>query len=219
MRRIDYKKWLMLTALLLSLTSVGKLQAQDYYVPNGYNGYYDYDHRVIERKVVKCTENYQDLWNGCYVKVNGNYSYVYDGSDRILYGTDIWLMPSGWYVVSYDNDKTERLVDANGDYYGTWGYDIRSFWTGLYDVYIGGYWKLYDAYGNYQGVYSDDPILVFWNGYYSYHLNGYEYVADENGDRVSGLYGDNITLMNNGNFRCQRGDYYYIYDKYGNRVD
>lgn len=217
MKRIDSKKWLMLTVLML-LTSVGQLQAQDYYVPDGYTGYYDYDHRVVIRSTIKCTEHYQDLWNGCYVKTSGDYVYIYDGSDRVVYGTDVWLDHNGWYIVSTDGDNTERLLDEDGDYHGTWGYDIRPMWTGMYQCLLGGYWKLYDAYGNYQGVYSDEPIQIFWNGYYSYHLGSYEYVADENGDRVNGIYGDYISLMNNGNFRCQRGDYYYMYDTDGYRV-
>jgi hypothetical protein len=76
------------------------MQAQ-YVVSDKYDLWFeDSGYEVTTRKSVSCTDNYQDLWNGCYVKTSGRTIYIYRGSSSILYGDDVTLLNDGrWKCV------------------------------------------------------------------------------------------------------------------------
>lgn len=208
----------LMLALLLPANGLFAQEYYDYYVPPGYNAHYDYDHQVLQRKMIYCDEDYMDLWNGNYVRIINGYAYIYNqNNSRILYGKDVRLVSSGCYWVNYGDDIW-KLYDADGDYTGLWGYDFITLWNGNYEIYVGGYWKLHDSNYNYMGVYSSESIELCWNGYYIYKVGYSQYrVVDEDGDYV-GIWGDKISLMHNGNFRAISGNTSYIYDKRGDRV-
>lgn len=94
------------------------MQAQ-YVVSDKYNLHFeDTGHEVTTRKSVACTDNYQDLWNGCYVKTSGRTTYIYRNNSSILYGDEINLLYNGyyrvrrgkyWYAVDEDGDKIDGV--------------------------------------------------------------------------------------------------------------
>ena len=58
-------------SFIVSLMACLTMQAQ-YVVSDKYDLWFeDTGYEVTTRKPVLCTDNYQDLWNGCYVKTSG----------------------------------------------------------------------------------------------------------------------------------------------------
>ena len=101
--------WTLLVALTASLT----MSAQ-YVVSDKYRLWFeDSGHEVTTRKAVWCTEDYQDLWNGCMVKTSGQRIYIYRNNSSILYGDQINLLYNGYYRVRRGN--TWYLADEDGD--------------------------------------------------------------------------------------------------------
>ena len=80
--------------LIALLTSIG-IRAQ-YVVSDKYDLWFeDSGYEVTTRKSVACYENYQDLWNGCTVRLSGSKTYIYRGGSSILYGDEIILLNDG----------------------------------------------------------------------------------------------------------------------------
>lgn len=211
------KIYFLLFVLSLVLSS-SSLFAQTYY-EDGYNYLYNYDHRVVVRSCVPCTEDYQDLWNGDYVRLHGDYVYIYSGGSRITYGHQIWLEHTGYYTVKRGNYY--YLVDPSGYNTGLSGNNIYVLWNGIYVVLKGNYWQLYTSDGSRLGnAYSTEEITIYWNGYYCVRGSSYYYVYDPSGYRVGSLYSDDEpSLTDAGYFRCTHGNYSYLYDTDGNRVN
>ncbi len=180
--------------------------AQTYY-DEDYDFLYDYDHRIVVRKPVACTQDYQDLWNGDYVRLSGSTVYIYRGSSRFTYGESVWLMHNGQYIVSSGGYK--YLLDENGRRSRVYGREIRMFWNGVCQAYSGSYWQLYTSDGDRLGnIYSYEPIKIYWNGTYCYKSGSYYEIADERGYRISGAYSDKEPiLLNSGDYRVWRGSY------------
>lgn len=204
--------------IVLSLSWTLSLTAQNYY-EDGYRYLYDYDHRVVVRACVEVTEDYQDLWNGDYGRVIGDYVYIYRNGSRVTYGNRIWLEPTGYYTV--ERGDYYYLVDSNGYKTGLSGKNIYTLWNGIYVVLRGDYWYLYEADGTRLGnAYSKDEITIYWNGYYCVHVGSYYYVYGPDGYRLSSIYSDDEpTLTSAGYFLCQHGAYSYLYDTNGYRVN
>ena len=61
------KKILLAAVMMACMTA---MQAQ-YVVSDNYTLHFENTgHEMTTRKPVACTDNYQDLWNGCYVKIS-----------------------------------------------------------------------------------------------------------------------------------------------------
>lgn len=207
--------FLVLTLALTTATTYAQL-----YQESGYDYYYDYDHRVVVRSCIACIEDYQDLWNGDYVRVIGDYVYIYRNGSRILYGDKIWLEHTGAYTVQRNGYM--YLYDSNGNRFGPWGTMIKALWNGTYVVQQSNYWYLYDSNGyRISGIYSegDYEIQIYWNGYYSALLGSYYYVFNPYGERISCSYSTaEPILMNSNVFKCLQGNSYNLVDTNGNRV-
>lgn len=212
------KKLVALIMLSLSFSLSSTLFAQNYY-EDGYRYLYDYDHRIVVRACVEATEDYQDLWNGDYARVQGNYVYIYRNGSRITYGERVWLEPTGYYTAKRGNYY--YLVDSDGYNTGVSGNNIYTLWNGVYVVLRGDYWYLYEADGTRLGnAYSREEITIYWNGYYCVDAGSYYYIYGPDGYRLSSIYSDDEpTLTNAGYFRCRHGNYSYLYDTNGNRVN
>lgn len=208
------KKYLTLILLAVSFA----LSAQTYR-EDGYNYYYDYDHRIVVRTCVEVTEDYQDLWNGDYGRVQGDYVYIYRNGSKVTYGNRIWLEHTGYYTVKRGNYY--YLVDSDGRNTGLSGNNMYVLWNGIYVVLRGNYWYLYTYDGSRLGnAYSSEEITIYWNGYYCVHAGSYYNIYGPDGYRVGSIYSeDEPTLTNAGYFRCRHGSYSYLYDTSGNRVN
>ncbi len=78
-------------ALMASLT----MSAQ-YVVSDKYDLWFeDTNNEMTTRKPEYCTEHYQDLRNGCQVRLSGRKVYIYRNGYSILYGDEINVLYNG----------------------------------------------------------------------------------------------------------------------------
>ena len=194
-------------SFFLALMACMTMQAQ-YVVSDKYDLWFeDSGHEVTTRKAVSCTDNYQDLWNGCYVKTSGRTIYIYRGSYSILYGDEINLLYNGYYRVK--RSGTWYLADENGDLVdGIYDQTIYYFPFGYVTFQrSSGYWDIYHCSGGKVECYSDESPLMFWNGCFLIKQGRYWYAVNDDGDKIDGVYGDDVQLLNDGRWKCVRGSY------------
>ena len=192
---------------LCALVASVALKAQ-YVVSDKYNLWFeDTGNEVITRKAVFCEENYQDLWNGCTVRIINNRVYIYSNGYSILYGDEINLLYNGYYRVK--RGRTWYLCDEDGDTVsGIYGNEILYYPWGYVAVRrSSGYWDVYHSSGRKVDFYSNESPLIFYNGCWGVRHGKYWYVYDSDGRQLDGVYGDSITLLNDGRWKCVRGNY------------
>lgn len=164
---------------------------------------------------VPCTQEWQELWNGCHVRLIGNRVCIYDDrDDRIISGEAVSLMPSGDYKVRLGDYW--RIYTSRGDWTAIYGTEIYAWEHGFYCVRQSDMWRVYTRDGDRLMIWSREHISQLWNGCFLYEQGGKYYVADEKGDRIFNVWGDSVDLMDNGLFRCSRGGRYYYVDREGN---
>lgn len=192
---------------LFALMACTAMNAQ-YVVSDKYTLWFeDSGNEVITRKPVWCEEDYQDLWNGATVRVNGRRFYIYRDGYSILYGDEIRLLYNGYYCVK--RSGTWYLADPDGDLVdGIYGKEILYYPWGYVSVQrSSGYWDVYHCSGRKVDFYSDESPYIYWNGCWGVIHGKYIYIYDSDGDQIDGVYGDNITLLNDGRWKCVRGNY------------
>lgn len=196
-----------LYSFLIALIAGMTMQAQ-YIVSDKYDLWFeDSGHEVTTRKSVPCTDDYQDLWNGCYVKTVSRTIYIYCGSSSVLYGDEINLLYNGYYRVRRGN--TWYVADENGNLVdGIYGKTIYYFPFGYVTLQrSAGYWDIYHCSGRKVECYSDEAPFMFWNGCFLIKQGRYWYAVNDDGDKLDGVYGDEVLLLNNGRWKCVRGSY------------
>ena len=187
-------------ALLTSIT----IQAQ-YVVSDKYDLWFaDTDYEVTTHKPEYCTEHYQDLRNGCQVRLSGRKVYIYRNGYSILYGDEINVLYNGYYRVRRGN--TWYLADEDGELVS--GKEILYYPFGYVTVQrSSGNWDIYHCSGSKVETYSYEIPLLCGNGCFCVKHGKYWYAVDKNGRQISGVYGDQIILLNNGTWKCIRGNY------------
>ena len=199
MKRIFYIVFFALTACLT-------MQAQ-----YAYNSNYDVwfegtDSEMATRKIVWCTENYQDLWNGNYVRITNGRVYVKDGSSTVVYGDEIGLLYNGCYKVR--NGNTWYLYDADGDKVGgVYGEEILYYPFNYVACKKGrNLWYVYRCNGEKLSFYSEVSPWICSNECWIVQQGSRQYGIDQNGNKISGVYGDDVSLVN-GRWKCVNGNY------------
>ena len=193
--------------LLIALLASASMNAQ-YVVSDKYDLWFeDSGNEVTTRKPEWCTENYQDLRNGCTVRINSNRVYIYYNGSSFLYGDEINLLYNGYYRVK--RSGTWYLADPDGDLVsGIYGEQIYYYPWGYVTVQrSSGYWDVYHCSGRKLDFYSDESPLIYCNGCWGVRHGKYWYAYDEDGNQISGVYGDQMTLLNDGRWKCVRGSY------------
>lgn len=193
--------------LLIALMASASMNAQ-YVVSDKYDLWFeDSGNEVTTRKPEWCTENYQDLRNGCTVRINSNRVYIYCNGSSFLYGDEINLLYNGYYRVK--RSGTWYLADPDGDLVsGIYGEQIYYYPWGYVTVQrSSGYWDVYHCSGRKLDFYSDESPLIYSNGCWGVRHGKYWYAYDEDGNQISGVYGDQMTLLNDGRWKCVRGSY------------
>lgn len=193
--------------LLIALLASASMNAQ-YVVSDKYDLWFeDSGNEVTTRKPGWCTENYQDLRNGCTVRINSNRVYIYYNGSSFLYGDEINLLYNGYYRVK--RSGTWYLADPDGDLVsGIYGEQIYYYPWGYVTVQrSSGYWDVYHCSGRKLDFYSDESPLIYSNGCWGVRHGKYWYAYDEDGNQISGVYGDQMTLLNDGRWKCVRGSY------------
>lgn len=194
-------------ALLIALLACTSMNAQ-YIVSDKYKLWFeDTDNEITTRKPEWCTEDYQDLRNGCYVRINSNRVYIYYNGSSFLYGDEINLLYNGYYRVK--RNGTWYLADPDGDLVsGIYGKDLLYYPWGYVSVQrSAGYWDVYHCSGRKLDFYSDESPLIYSNGCWGVRHGNYWYAYDQDGDQISGVYGDELVLLNDGRWKCIRGSY------------
>lgn len=193
--------------LLIALLASASMNAQ-YVVSDKYDLWFeDSGNEVTTRKPEWCTENYQDLRNGCTVRINSNRVYIYYNGSSFLYGDEINLLYNGYYRVK--RSGTWYLADPDGDLVsGIYGEQIYYYPWGYVTVQrSSGYWDVYHCSGRKLDFYSDESPLIYSNGCWGVRHGKYWYAYDKDGNQISGVYGDQMTLLNDGRWKCVRGSY------------
>lgn len=196
-----------LYTLLAAVMTCATMSAQ-YVVSDKYDLWFeDSGNEITTRKPEWCTEDYQDLRNGCTVRISSGRVYIYSNGSSILYGDEINLLYNGYYRVK--RSGTWYLADPDGDlvdgiygkqiYYYPWGYVAiqRS----------SGYWDVYHCSGRKLNFYSDESPYIYSNGCWGVRHGRYWYAYDENGRQLSSVYGDEIILLDDGRWKCIQGSY------------
>ena len=194
-------------SFFLLLMACMSMQAQ-YVVSDKYDLWFeDTDHEVTTRKAEYCTEHYQDLRNGCQVRLSGRTVYIYRNGYSILYGDEINLLYNGYYRVRRGN--TWYLADEDGDLVnGIYGKTIYYFPFGYVTFQrSSGYWDIYHCSGRKVECYSNESPFIFWNGCFLIKQGTYWYAVNDDGNKIDGVYGDEVQLLNDGRWKCVRGSY------------
>lgn len=194
-------------SFILALMAYLTMQAQ-YVVSDRYDLWFeDSGYEVTTRKSVACTDNYQDLWNGCYVRTSGRTIYVYRNGSSILYGDEINLLYNGYYRVR--RSSTWYLADEDGDLVsGIYGKQILYMPFGYVTVQRNsGSWDIFHCSGRKVECYSQESPYIFRNGYFLIKQGSYWYAVDDTGRKLDGVYGDDVSLLNDGRWKCVRGTY------------
>ena len=192
--------YLFLVSLITSVT----MSAQ--YV---YNSNYDVwfegtSSEMTTRKIVWCEEDYQDLWNGCYVRLTNGRVYVKEGSSTVVYGDQVGLLYNGCYKVKYGN--TWYLYDADGDKVsGVYGEEILYYPFNYVACKKGSsLWYVYRCNGEKLSFYSDVSPWICSNECWIVQQGSKQYGIGRDGYKVSGVYGDDVS-MTNGRWKCVNG--------------
>lgn len=195
-----------LLSLFIVMTSL-MMQAQ-YIVSDKYDLWFeDTDYEMTTRRPEYCTEHYQDLRNGCQVRISGRTVYIYRNGYSILYGNEINVLYNGYYRVR--RGSTWYLADEDGDLVdGIYGKEILYYpWGYVTVLRSSGYWDVYHCSGHKVDFYSYEAPHLCFNGCWLIKQGSYWYGCNRDGDKIDGVYGDQVTLLNNGTWKCVRGSY------------
>lgn len=131
---------------------------------------------------VECLNEWQELWNGCHVRLLGSRVHVVNrNGDTIVSGERVFLTSNGWYEVK--NGGVWSVRDRDGGFTTLSGMDIFFWAEGFYGIKVGSFWRLYDEDGDMVGniwgehltLYQDNLIRAERNGrYYYYDWQGNE---------------------------------------------
>lgn len=193
----------LLGALLIAMS----VQAQ-YVVSDKYDLWFeDSGYEVTTRKPEWCTEDYQDLRNGCYVRIKNRRVYIYSGGSSFLYGDEINLLYNGYYRVR--RGSTWYLCDPDGNTVnGIYGKEILYYPFGHVAVQrSSGYWDVYHCSGRKLDFYSDESPHIYYSGCWSVRHGKTWYAYDQDGRQLSSVYGDRLEQLSSTRWKCYRGSY------------
>ena len=191
---------------LLSVALVACMAMSAQYVYNSnYTVWFEgTDSEMATRKTVWCEEDYQDLWNGMYVRIPDRRIYVKNGSSTVVYGDEIGLLYNGYYTVR--QGSTWYLFDPDGERVGgVYGEEILYYPFNYVACKKGSHlWYVYRCNGEKLSFYSDVSPWICSNECWIVQQGSKQYGIDQNGYKISGVYGDEVSLVN-GRWKCVNG--------------
>ena len=100
--------------------------------------------KPVRRADIRCNRDWQELWNGCHVRIKMDNIYIYDRYDtKVLSGENVTLLRNGYYKVY--NGAFWHVHAPNGE-------RISSIWGDRIDLMSNGVFRCYRAGRN---VYYD----------------------------------------------------------------
>lgn len=128
-----------------------------------------------------CVKDWQELWNGCHVRIsNGRVSVLTMAGDGVVRGDEVILLPSGYYMVR-SNDRW-RIYDPAGVTTSISGEEIIAWPNGLFCVRLGDFWNVYDSYGDRVGNAWGDHVELMDNGLICCYRSGMYFYYDRQGN-------------------------------------
>lgn len=108
----------------------------------------NHHHSALRREIIRCLNDWQELWNGYHVRIHLDRVYVCNrAGDRILQGDEVILLPNGFYKVR--NGDFWRVYDERGErVFEVWGDEVILMDNGLFRCYRAGMYFYYDERGN-----------------------------------------------------------------------
>ena len=103
--------------------------------------------KSVHRTDIRCSHDWQELWNGCHVRIKLDKIYIYDRYDKkVLSGEEVTLLRNGCYKVY--NGAFWHVHAPNGERVSNiWGDRIDLMSNGVFRCYRAGGYVYYDPDG------------------------------------------------------------------------
>ena len=130
---------------------------------------------------VRCTGDWQELWNGCHVRLSLDRICIHEADgDRLLSGDEVTLLPSGRYKVRSGN--IWRVFESNGDRTQISGEEIIPWPDGRFAVRFGDNWHVYTPGGDRVPNVWGESVSLMSNGLIRCKRNGTLHYYDDEGN-------------------------------------
>ena len=133
------------------------------------------------QREVRCTGEWQELWNGCHVRLSLDRICIHEADgDKLLSGDEVTLLPSGRYKVRSGN--IWRIFESNGDMTQISGEEIIPWPDGRFAVRFGDNWHVYIPSGNRVPNVWGESVSLMSNGLIRCKRNGTLHYYDDEGN-------------------------------------
>ncbi|MBR6055084.1 MAG: hypothetical protein IKP46_07075 [Bacteroidales bacterium] len=130
---------------------------------------------------VRCTDDWQELWNGCHVRLSLDRVCIHEADgDKLLSGDEVTLLPSGRYKVRIGN--IWRVFESDGDRTEISGEEIVPWPGGRFAVRFGENWHVYTPGGNRVPNVWGESVSLMSNGLIRCRRNGMVHYYDAEGN-------------------------------------
>ena len=130
---------------------------------------------------LECLYEWQELWNGCHVRLLGDRVRVVDRSgSTVVSGDRVFLTSNGRYEVK--NGGIWSVRDADGGFTTLSGMDLFYWSEGFYGIKVGSFWRLYDEDGDMVGNIWGEHLTLYQNNLIRAERNGRYYYYDWEGN-------------------------------------
>ena len=130
---------------------------------------------------LECVYEWQELWNGCHVRLLGDRVQIVNRrGDTIVSGDRVFLTSNGRYEVK--NGGVWSVRDADGGFTTISGMDIFYWSEGFYGIKVGSFWRLYDEDGDFVGNVWGEHLTLYQNNLIRAERNGRYYYYDYEGN-------------------------------------
>ena len=130
---------------------------------------------------LECVEDWQELWNGCHVRLLGDRVRVVTyGGDTVVSGDRVFLTSNGKYEVK--NGGIWSVRDRDGGFTTLSGMDVFYWSEGFYGIKVGDFWRLYDEKGDMVGNVWGEHLTLYQNNLIKATRNGMTFYYDWQGN-------------------------------------
>lgn len=144
-----------------------------------HNGHHHGRHNIPDE--VECLDEWQELWNGCHVRLLGSRVLVVNrNGDTVVSGDRVFLTANGRYEVK--NGGVWSVRERDGGFTTISGMDIFYWSEGFYGIKVGSFWRLYDEDGDMVGNIWGEHLTLYQNNLIRAERNGRYYYYDWEGN-------------------------------------
>ena len=132
-------------------------------------------------KDIPCTYEWQELWNGCHVRLSEFRVNILDrDGSRVVSGEEVVLLGNGSYLVR--NGDIWRIYDWRGGFTTISGHEIHLWPNGLYLVRFSSSWRVFNPRGDRLTNVWGDRVELMANGLIRCKRAGRYFYYDEAGN-------------------------------------